>query len=733
MTGTLRETTWRGSQLCAAIDALVAHSDLPLPTGQRASVPPRPGVIHPGNVASWVQRLTQPLGFEAVAVESSYSQAEAMLQRAAPAILTIHPEQTPTSAATMALNGGLASSGDTELRYLLLVGGSRRTLQVLAPDHTVVQVPNGAVRDLLCRPLETPVEPEVQRVLAVMGLSGKRQARARQALFGQVLGEKLVQGCWLIQLSGQAPVREQIRESRLTPTFGLLMGSHFCEYVLWIASWWVIGRFTLQGRFDPGWLLAWGLLLLSIIPFRLLTTYLGGALSIRMGAVLKRRLLHSTLRLRADDVRQLGTGQLLGRVMEMDVVEMMALTGGFLAVTALVELVVAGLVFALAAQSVVHVLLLIVMVGLVVPCSLQLYQRTRKWTLERMTMTNDLVERMIGHRTRVAQEAPAQWNAGEDQRLEVYLHTSRNLDQLMVRLQTLLPRGWLVLAILGLAPWFIAPDAATVQLAVGVGGALLAYRAFRSFIEGAHRLAVAAVAAGQLAPFWRTASRPTSPGHPQVAQTLDRTEGDMDEGTPLLEAWNLLFHYDEKQRPLLHDVSFTVRRGDRILLEGESGSGKSTLAALLAGGRTPSSGLLLLRGYDQPSLGLDGWRHRIVLVPQFHENHVLIGTFAFNVLLGRGWPPTPMDLQEAEQVCRALGLGPLIDRMPSGMFQMVGETGWQLSHGEKSRVYLARALLQQADLLVLDESFGALDPSTMRRSLEYVLQSTPTFVAIAHP
>ena len=87
----------------------------------------------------------------------------------------------------------------------------------------------------------------------------------------------------------------------------------------------------------------------------------------------------------------------------------------------------------------------------------------------------------------------------------------------------------------------------------------------------------------------------------------------------------------------------------------------------------------------------------------------------------------------AVRVCRALDLGPLLERMPGGLMQMVGECGWQLSHGEKSRLYLARALLQGADLLVLDESFAALDPQTLRHALAYVLDKAPTVLVIAHP
>jgi ATP-binding cassette subfamily B protein len=101
--------------------------------------------------------------------------------------------------------------------------------------------------------------------------------------------------------------------------------------------------------------------------------------------------------------------------------------------------------------------------------------------------------------------------------------------------------------------------------------------------------------------------------------------------------------------------------------------------------------------------------------------------------MGRAWPPSPKDLAEAEEVCRALGLGDLLDRMPAGMLQMVGETGWQLSHGERSRLFMARALLQGADLVILDESFGALDPATMRRCLQTAIDRAGTLLVIAHP
>jgi ATP-binding cassette subfamily B protein len=135
----------------------------------------------------------------------------------------------------------------------------------------------------------------------------------------------------------------------------------------------------------------------------------------------------------------------------------------------------------------------------------------------------------------------------------------------------------------------------------------------------------------------------------------------------------------------------------------------------------------------QSVLGAVEWRHRVGAAPQFHDNHVIGANLAFNLLLGRRWPPRAQDFADAEQVCRKLGLGPLLDRMPAGLQQQVGETGWQLSHGERSRLFIARSLLQSLDARVLDESFAALDPETLDEVMAAVLERPEALVVIAHP
>ena len=153
---------------------------------------------------------------------------------------------------------------------------------------------------------------------------------------------------------------------------------------------------------------------------------------------------------------------------------------------------------------------------------------------------------------------------------------------------------------------------------------------------------------------------------------------------------------------------------------------------MLVGLRTPDSGLLLLNGLDRHTLG-ESWHRLATEAPQFHENHILTGTIGFNLLMGRNWPATDDELREAGELCAELGLGGLLERMPSGMMQMVGETGWQLSHGERSRIFLARALLQHSQFTIMDESFAALDPETLEKCLNCAFERARTLLVIAHP
>jgi ATP-binding cassette, subfamily B, bacterial len=720
---TLVDHAWPASRLGEALRALGRRSGGETRGVEADDVAPPADLAAEGGrrLEVWIEAAADWLGLEAVPIAVPYPDLSLFLGRSGVALLRL-PDQA-------------------EPRFLILLGDGRRRVRVLNPDLVTVWVASTTIVEALCKDVEAPRANEVERLLAEMGLTGRRRLRVRTALFRQYLATTSVGGCWLVRSPGSSSLLRQAREQGLPHLLARFLIAQVLAQGVWVLSWWLLGGLALSGRLDPGWLVAWLLLVLTLIPIRLVATSTGGLLAIQGGAVLKRRLLFGALNLEPDEVRTLGIGQLLGRVLECGVLESMALTGGFLGIAAVIELVIAGIVLGLGAGGLGHVALLFGAILATARLGHGYAGRLRRWTEERLAMTDDLVERMAGHRTRLAQQDRGHWHEGEDQALVRYLETSQHLDRSAVALQMLVPRGWFLAALLGLAPAFLTGGQSPGSLAVAIGGLVLAYRALRDLTEGLERVAAAAVAWERVTPFWRAADRREPLGHPQFA-TSTPAAAEIEE-TPssvrpcyngsLLDVRNLVFRHRDRTDPVLQGVSVHIRTGDRLLLEGPSGGGKSTLAALLAGCRPSAAGLMLLDGLDRETLGAERWRRRVVLAPQFHENHVFTGTLAFNALMGGNWPPRAAELDEAGRVCHALGLGPLLTRMPAGLQQMVGETGWQLSHGERSRLYIARALLQGADLLILDESVAALDPETLHRTLAFVVERAPTVLVIAHP
>lgn len=560
-------------------------------------------------------------------------------------------------------------------------------------------------------------------------MRGRRRGRARAALLAELLRARCVPAGWLLRATARSGARALAREAGLGRRAVAFLGAHAASFGLWLLSWWLLGRAALDGRLDPGWLVAWALVLASYVPLAVFASWQQGALAIAGGALLRRHLLRGALALEPEALRRAGAGQLLGRVIESEVVERFALAGGFLVVTAAIELLFAGWVLARGAGGLAHAALLAAFTAAVAAGVFRYARRRREWTDARTDMTDDLVERMVGQRTRVAQEPRRRWHDGEDEALERYLALSAALDRTAVRFQAIGPRGWFLVGLAGLVPAFVSGGVSASALAVGLGGVLLALGSLRNAVTGAEMLAAAAVAWSRIASL-RGVPSAEATEHPRLIAPEPLAPA---AGGRVLRARGLTFRYGGRAEPAIDGADLEIGCGERILVEGPSGGGKSTLGALLAGSRAPAAGVLLLDGLDLATAGARAWRRRVALVPQFHENHVLQNTLAFNLLMGRSWPARQAQLEEAERVCRALGLGPLLERMPSGLQQAVGETGWQLSHGERSRVYIAWALLQGAEVLILDESFAALDPETLRTAVAAVRELAPTLVVIAHP
>jgi ATP-binding cassette subfamily B protein len=192
---------------------------------------------------------------------------------------------------------------------------------------------------------------------------------------------------------------------------------------------------------------------------------------------------------------------------------------------------------------------------------------------------------------------------------------------------------------------------------------------------------------------------------------------------------SLSFGYAHGQRLVLADATLSVASGEKVLIEGPSGSGKTTLAKLIAGELQPTSGTSLMHGLDVFALSQPEWRRRVASSPQFHENHIFTNTFAFNLEPRASWGGMG---QAATEICGELGLATVLQKMPQGTSQLLGEVGWQLSHGEQSRLFIARSLLQGADIMLFDESFAALDPETLAQTVACVRRRAKTLIVIAH-
>jgi ATP-binding cassette subfamily B protein len=701
---TLAALAWPLERGGDALQALVAKSGL---RARGVEIPAAPAVLDGAAMARFVEGGAEWLGLEAEAIAARLGDLDGMVRRAAPALLRVEI--------------------DGVSRLLALVAGGARP-RLVAPDGALHRVDADVLRAALARPIEAPLDEEIDRLLTVARVPPRRRAVARRALLAERLGGRLIDCGWILRESAGQPFLNAARRSGAAGRIAVLVGAHLVEYGLFVASWALLGRGALDGRMDRGWLVAWLVLLVSIVPFRVAATRAMGELALRLGALVKSRLLAGSLALDPEEIRRDGAGQLLGRVLESNAVETLAIGGGLNALVATLELVVAVLVIAGGAAGWVGAVALGAWL-VVLAVLARAYLRARSaWTDQRLQLTHDLVERMVGHRTRLVQERSGGWHDGEDHALSRYLEVSREVDDTAKWLSAWVPRGVLLVGVAALGPAFVGGRAA-VALAMSLGGVLLAYRALHGVVDGLGDLLGARIAWRVVKPLFEAAGRVRPPLAPVFALSPKRSQA----GEPLIEAHDLIFRYRDRGEPVLRGCTISIRGGERILLEGPSGGGKSTLGTLLAGLRSPESGLLLLGGLDRHTLGLDGWRRRVVAAPQFHENHVFVGTLSFNLLFGRAWPPSGQDLDEAVALCRELGLGPLLERMPSGLEQMVGEVGWQLSHGERSRVYIARALLQDAELVVLDESFAALDPETLQLAMECVMRRARTLVVIAHP
>jgi subfamily B ATP-binding cassette protein MsbA len=187
------------------------------------------------------------------------------------------------------------------------------------------------------------------------------------------------------------------------------------------------------------------------------------------------------------------------------------------------------------------------------------------------------------------------------------------------------------------------------------------------------------------------------------------------------------FSYEEN-KPVLKGISFEARPGTVVALVGSSGSGKTTLASLAATFLTPDEGRVLVDGVDLRDVQLASYRNQLGLVLQ--NDFLFDGTIRENLLFARA-TASEEEIQEAALRGHVLEF---TDRFPDGLDTIIGERGVKLSGGQRQRVTIARAILANPRVLVLDEATSSLDTESealIQQSLHDLLRSRTTFV-IAH-
>ena len=195
----------------------------------------------------------------------------------------------------------------------------------------------------------------------------------------------------------------------------------------------------------------------------------------------------------------------------------------------------------------------------------------------------------------------------------------------------------------------------------------------------------------------------------------------------------LSFRFDDSNQDTLHDLSFTITKGERVGINGRSGAGKTTLFNLLLGLYRPTSGSIRIDGETLSEENRRKWPNTIGYVSQ--SVFLTDSTLLANITLGSR--PEQIDMERVKRAVRMASLDEFVNSLPNGLESRIGECGALLSGGQRQRIGIARALYKRANVLFFDEATSALDNETeqsINQSIEALSQAdtTLTIVVIAH-
>lgn len=253
----------------------------------------------------------------------------------------------------------------------------------------------------------------------------------------------------------------------------------------------------------------------------------------------------------------------------------------------------------------------------------------------------------------------------------------------------------------------------TSHLLLCIGGVYYAFNALRKLAKSYNKLQESVPAADRIMALIQ---------HPPMLQDApDACELERIEKKIVFRG--VSFAYDTE--PVLKDVSVTVKPGERVALVGKSGAGKSTFAALVMRFYDVTDGSVEFDGVDVRQITRDSLLDRIAIVSQ--QTFLFNRTIAENIRYGR----RDASQEEVERAAKLANIHEFIVSLPDGYEAMCGEFGAKLSGGQRQRIAIARALLKDADLLILDEAMVGLDTESealVREALENLMKGRTTFI-----
>ena len=189
---------------------------------------------------------------------------------------------------------------------------------------------------------------------------------------------------------------------------------------------------------------------------------------------------------------------------------------------------------------------------------------------------------------------------------------------------------------------------------------------------------------------------------------------------------NVSFSYDKQE--ILHEINIDVEAGGKIAIVGPTGAGKSTIADLIPRFYEPSSGKILIDGVDISLFSLKDLRRQIGIVPQ--ECILMRGTIAFNIAYGLD----EIDMEKVKEAAEIADISEFIESLPEKYNSLVGERGVTLSGGQRQRIAIARAVIRDPRILILDEATSSLDTASeqaVQKALNQAMKGR-TSIIIAH-